>query len=611
MIITVYHIDGTHFHLFKSGDVISITKLDQVWTLMDEDVIDIEIESSCTLEFAIGDYITIYNRKYILNQLPEQKKGSTRKFKYTAQFEGIQYQLTRTIVLNVNSGDSAGLENTPNFFVGDFSYTGDAMDFVQLVVYNMGRVTDYDGVAWNIGTTYEGTETKTLDFTGETCLEVLNKICEEYDLEFTIEQTGSNAYINMFASGGAGRSTGITLKYGYTQGICDLTRKNVDDSNVITALFVLGSDKNLASDYRGYSPRLKLPGSDSSMIKNAAKVSLYGYYEGLKIFDDIFPHREGEITSLGTTYEFVDSTMSFDLNETDVNGTLYLIEGVTAKIHFNSGQLAGYEFILSRYTHATKTFKIEKYTDERGQEFPDYDVSVFQFAIGDKYTILDIRMPASYITDAENALNAAGVIEYNKVSQPQVSYDCTMDQIYIKNLFAAATDENYIYPGDKIHIEDTDINVDKDIRIISFTRDLLRPNKYDITLDDIPRKRKIWIDPNKTKKAVKKSNLYLNSYRQRIENTVNNYESTIIYGPQNERFGVDIELVAGLNHVSFDSTLGTTNYILQIIKLKTDEQVDVYTESDPTCQEDGFWITIPAEFSNGAYLTYRATKLPA
>ena len=48
----------------------------------------------------------------------------------------------------------------------------------------------------------------------------------------------------------------------------------------------------------------------------------------------------------------------------------YLIAGTPAKLHFNKGNLAGYDFellALTGYNHATKCFKVKQFTDEEGK----------------------------------------------------------------------------------------------------------------------------------------------------------------------------------------------------------------------------------------------------
>lgn len=61
----------------------------------------------------------------------------------------------------------------------------------------------------------------------------------------------------------------------------------------------------------------------------------------------------------------------FDLNAKGSDGsTLYLLGDVAAKVKFQTGQLAGYEFDIHSYDHATRTFVLKRFTDENGMVFP-------------------------------------------------------------------------------------------------------------------------------------------------------------------------------------------------------------------------------------------------
>ena len=122
------------------------------------------------------------------------------------------------------------------------------------------------------------------------------------------------------------------------------------------------------------------------------------------------PTGPGFITGLGANvYEFYDAAMDFDLNEKDAEGnTLYLVPGAAAKVHFNTGNLAGYEFEITEYDHMSRRFTIKGFTDENGYSFPNPDNSAFQFAANDDYVLLDIDMPETYKADAEERLSAEG-----------------------------------------------------------------------------------------------------------------------------------------------------------------------------------------------------------
>ena len=175
----------------------------------------------------------------------------------------------------------------------------------------------------------------------------------------------------------------------------------------------------------------------------------------------------------------------FDLNAEDEEGnTLYLIAGQTAKIHFNSGNLAGYEFDVHSYNHDTHTFVLKQFEDERGDLFPSETSSAFQIAVGDQYKILGVALPQSYIDDAEDKLEEDGLEYFNQNKQPKVKYALSIDKNFFEALAGESQSTQIIKPGDWLHIIDSDIDVDKSIRIVSLTRQLFDEYNYTLEVSD-------------------------------------------------------------------------------------------------------------------------------
>ena len=311
----------------------------------------------------------------------------------------------------------------------------------------------------------------------------MQDFCTQWGTEFEITQANGVRTLNIKT---AGVNFPYTFRYGRTGGLYELTRQNINSKNVVTRLYVYGGNSNLGNKYR-YS-RLCLPGKakNASYIENAAAIAAYGLKENTKIFDDIRPERYGEVTAAGSAYyAFKDATMNFDLNEKDSAGnTKWLIDGATAKVKFTTGNLAGYEFDIHKYDHATKEIQVVPFTDENGMKFPSETSAAFQFGVGDKYFFTDINLPDAYKTDAENKLLAEGNKAIAEYSQPQVQYGLSIDENFIRQFAGELTVVNLFAVGDYIPVEDEDIGVNKSVRITAFTRDLLREYKYNITLGD-------------------------------------------------------------------------------------------------------------------------------
>ncbi|MEG2157017.1 MAG: hypothetical protein RRY07_04425 [Bacteroidaceae bacterium] len=466
--IIVTHPDASTILLVSKGRTSGVTKAEQTVALLGADTVAITVKTATPINFYLGDQIEVYGKVYTLNQLPTIKKTDVRKFEYDLTFEGVQYELI----------DAQWL--LPDNTVLD-SFTGDLADYLGLLTNNANRV--FPG-KWQPGTYPANTEYKTLTYTRSNCLEVLQNLCEEYNTEFEISQANGIRTINIKT---AGVNFPYTFRYGRTGGLYELSRQNINSKNVVTRLYVYGGSNNLGDKYRYTKLCLSGKGKNASYIENAAAIAAFGLKENTKTFDDVYPNRYGVVSSLGSKYyAFVDNTMNFDLNEKESDGTTtkWLISGVNAKVKMTSGNLAGYEFEIHKYTHSTKEIQVVPFTEENGMKFPSETSAAFQFGVGDKYIFTDINLPDAYKTEAEAKLQEEGETYYNQYCQPQVQYNLSIDQNYIKQFAGQLTVVNLFAVGDYIPVEDTDIGVNKSIRITGFTRDLLQPYKYSLTLGD-------------------------------------------------------------------------------------------------------------------------------
>ena len=479
--IIVTHLDSSTTKLQSKENVSTITRANQNVELLGADTVEISVESANKLNFYIGDKITVIGRDYTLNTPAKEHKLSERKFVYDMVFEGVQYDLLR-VSYSVNVDTTS---NEIQDLSGD-SLTGDLKMFLDVLLSNANRV--FPG-KWVLGTYPTDTETKTLTFgDSDNCLSVLQSLCSEsnYNTEFSIGIAPNG--VRTLNIGATGNVFPYTFQYGKGKGLYELTREKVSSSNIVTRLSVYGSSRNInTSKYRAF--RLCLPGKTKgqSYLESATGIASYGVWEQTKNFEEIYPRRTGTISALGDSeLKFVDSSMNFDLNETDGNGnTLYLIPGAAAKIHFNTGNLAGYEFEITTYDRSTKTFTLRPFTDENGYTFPSPTEAAFQFAQGDKYVILDIYLPQSYIDAAEAELQAAGQEYLDKYSQPNVMYGLNIDPLFLKDVVGAEVEANIVWVGDYIPVKDTDLDVDKSIRVKGFTRDLLKDYAYNLTIADM------------------------------------------------------------------------------------------------------------------------------
>jgi len=211
-----------------------------------------------------------------------------------------------------------------------------------------------------------------------------------------------------------------------------------------------------------------LQGSALPYLEN--NVPKYGIIEGTLIIDDIFPQRTGTVTAADVTnfYKFKDTSLDFDINA-------QLAAGLTAKVVFQTGQLAGYKFEISNFDNSTKEFTLLKNKDETALDIPNVSIRP---AIGDLYILVDIIMPATYVTNAELELQAKAQDYLNTASEPSYKYTVECDPAYFRK------QNIYLEVGDVVQITDNELQVNRGIRIINLTRSLIDEFQYTVELAD-------------------------------------------------------------------------------------------------------------------------------
>lgn len=472
--------NGSRVPMESRATATAITAAKQTWALNAEDTIAITVVSPFPQSYGIGDVITVFGRDYRLNRLPKVSKTGMQEYQYDLEFEGIQYDLMRvTYDVNINTTN-----NQLQDIQGD-SLTGDLKRFMEVLISNANRV--FPG-KWALGVCPETDGDNTLTFSeSDNCLSVLQTLCSEdkFGVEFEIERVNGVYVINIKKT--IGQTLPFVLEYGKGKGLYSISRENVSSSNIVTRLKVYGSTENITSKYR--ADRLCMFGKDkaSSYIEKADAVAKYGIFEGRKNFD-IKPTFTGKVSSVvdGDVLSFIDTSFPFDINAKNASGeTLYLISGVSAKVHFNSGNLAGYEFEVHAYDHATHKFTLVMQTDDRGNVFPSETSPAFQIGKNDTYKVLDIAYSRDIEEAAEKKLAEEGNKYYDQNSQPKVQYSVNVTKAFIENKLALSDGiTNVFAPGDYLPIKDDEIGVDKSIRIKSFTRNVLDPYDYSLTISD-------------------------------------------------------------------------------------------------------------------------------
>lgn len=503
--------NGETIQLNTNEPFCSVKEATLTSSLMGDDYISLKIVSSEWLSFAKGDKIVVGGNEYSIRATTTREIVSEGYYNYEPVFYGVMYDLMKTIYRNC---DKYGKSDKSTF---DLTYT--IKEFVQVLIYNLER--DYPGV-WKFDEdNCPETEAMTIQFSGVNCLQALQTLCnsEQFNLEFQITQDNGirTIHIGKFGKRINPPSGADFFEWGKGNGLYNLKEQKIDDKAIITRLWVEGGTTNIRSDYRGYAERLQLPMqrmnqydhtladgtvvkantemigiSDESKryIENAELRDKIGSEEDVKTYDNIYPKRTGKVTAVvaDDICAFVDDTMDFDLNKKDDKGTVYLVNGVSAKITFTSGRLAGQQFELNAkggYDDKTKTFKIIPFTDNRGLTIPSEETkNSFFIEVGNTYKITDIYLPEQYEKRAEEDLWYAGSDDFKDASQVKAQYALTFDRLYFLQSLSSDTDTSVFAVGDYVPVKDTRFGIEKTMRIQKITRNLLLEHDYQITLAD-------------------------------------------------------------------------------------------------------------------------------
>ena len=481
-------------------------------SLMGDDYISLKIVSANWLSFAKGDKITIGGKEYSIRATTTREVVSEGYYNYEPVFYGVMYDLMKTIYRNC---DKYGKSDKSTF---DLTYT--IKEFVQVLIYNMER--DYPGL-WKFDVdNCPDTEAKTIQFSGVNCLQALQTLCnsEQFNLEFQITQDKGvrTIHIGKFGKRINPPSGADFFEWGKGNGLYNLKEQKIDDKAIITRLWAEGGTTNIRSNYRDYSERLQLPYpqrknqyehilSDGTVVKvgtetigiaddakryieDAELRDKIGSEEDVKTYDNIYPTRTGTVTAVvaDDICAFIDDTMDFDLNKKDDKGTVYLVDGTSAKITFTSGRLAGQQFELEAkggYNHETKKFRIIPFTDNRGLTIPSAETQdAYKIEVGNTYKITDIYLPESYEQKAEEALWYAAMEDFKTATQAKAQYTLTLDRLYFLQELSRDTDTSVFEVGDYVPVKDTRFGIEKQMRIQKVTRNLLLEQDYQITLAD-------------------------------------------------------------------------------------------------------------------------------
>lgn len=380
--------------------------------LQGKDVCEIRLEMAQYVNFPLGAYIYWRGEKYTLDTPAIVEKNGAAKLEYTLTFQGTVATLSKYITRHIVDGVLQDAKVK-------FSITAYPHEILQLIVDNL----NYRDSGWTAGTC-EPTDTVVLSFTQTTIKDALSQLATETECEYEVE--GKTISIKKKVE--YYKSSPLALQYGKGNGLRPgVGRKNSGDSNPMEVLFVQGGERNINSATYGSQtvllpagmPTLGFDGEhfsdeDGYNVENArtykasedrmsigrADKELTHATEAAATFDDVYPHREGTITSIVEEKENI-----IDFADTAIPDTLdykaLTAAGQSLTVVFNSGMLCGKEFEVN-YIASTKTFQLINTTID-GVNMPN---NVWRPAVGDRYVVLNMYMPDEFLCDTANKAGA-------------------------------------------------------------------------------------------------------------------------------------------------------------------------------------------------------------
>lgn len=499
--------NGTKVNLFSKEPFRTVKSATQSKSLMGVDTVTLTIQARDLIDFAKGDKIQVNGEDYFIRTAVNRERTIDGYYKYDVVFYGVMYDLMKTPYRDM---DVNGKSSRNTF---DLYYA--LKQFVRVVVYNTNA--DYPGLWAFDETGCPEKDPLLMQFSCNNCLEALQAICKQFEVDFRITQANGvrTIHIGKFGEDVTPPDGSEYFEWGRGKGLYALKEGKVDDQSIKTRLWVEGGTTNIPTNYRDYSERLQLPYpqrknkkahtlSDGTVIaagsqtigiaseskryiEDAALSARIGVDADQVQYDEIVPTRTGTVSGIvaDDVFSFVDESMDFDLNAKDEEkNTTYLIDGTSAKITFVTGKLANQPMELHKYDHATKKFTLKPYQDARGLVIPTKDSEAFRIAVGDKYKITDIIMPQDIIDDAEEELWYKGYDDLCKASQPRVQYTLSLNRMRLLETTDSDSDSVLFKPGDYVPVKDTRFGVQKKIRIQKVDRNLLLRHDYSLTISD-------------------------------------------------------------------------------------------------------------------------------
>lgn len=406
-----------------------------------------EIQISITVDMMLpileGDYIKLNGVNYTINRDVEYTIESDVKYSYDLVFEHPFYILLNKLYCNRITGHTS------------FTLTGKLRDFVELLVWCVNISPENpDGVdtGWTVGEIFN-TEYKTLTFQDLYCNEVLNKLSDEFQVEYFF----NNKQVNFVER--IERLTDHVFEHGAGKGLYKLTQQNVDKEDTVTRLLVRGGNQNVPNGYADEEGYLKLPENYLEDFSEHAKV-----VERKKKFEEEFPRFVGSIATVSGENNKILTCPQIDFD------IAAIAVGDNARINFLTGDLMGGPGYKFNWDNTNKQITLIDQEDETALADADGNKPIIPNAnkktkVGDQFNFTGVLMPASYVAASITRLREKGNKYLGLFSKKRVKFTLDIDHRYMRG-------KPELIVGDLVVISIPQRNFNQVIRITEIGKNL-------------------------------------------------------------------------------------------------------------------------------------------
>lgn len=473
-----------------SGKLITATQdFSYSGAAMGEKTISSTLLSAQKLNLPPNSYAEFRGEKYLVRNEPSIKRTSATgirgdAFQTSIVFTSKQYELVDCDFIDYVLNDDM-------YYTGmdSFSFYGDVYDLCRRIQANLDG--QYSGAErWiilmpckgyddpqpvtNIGWGDRILESETLQISpsNENCWNALARSNSDFGFFFYLDTAKKLIYVGVEYPEFRVENELITFEYGKDNGLYEIQR-DVEANTVITKLRVKGSDRNIDRNYLRdesfprFTQNLQLPVFRDTrhqarptdyLLADQKLVDYFGVRPGSKTFDDIYPSitgmKDGNDNAIDEIHaiEQLDDTieangdlvqsyfyvylydLGFDINEflTSEDATMSMKTGYCAGIDFKIVEASPLSAAEPYYSEGCRwKFRLEKdVTSSNNYVIPSGNVKPKK---GDKFVLLYILMPESYVTQAEERLEEAAQKYLDENSRSKISYTVNLDEIYLAN----------------------------------------------------------------------------------------------------------------------------------------------------------------------------------